>query len=75
MSRISLDTRPTPGELLALVQAGHQVAFEQWSVGEMSGWIWATNPYGRDCCCVDVTAAGCESILRAVAEDSHEREW
>lgn len=75
MSRISLESRPTSSELLALVQAGYQVAFEQWSVGEMSGWIWATNPYGRDCCCVDVTAMGCERILQAVANDTHDSEW
>ena len=75
MSRISLDKTPTASELLELIQAGHQVDFDQWSVGQMSGRIWATNPYGRDCCCVDVTAAGCASILRAVTNDTNECEW
>lgn len=75
MSRINLEKRPTSGELLGLVQAGHHVRFDQWSVGETDGRIWATNPYGRDCFCVDVTAAGCESILQAVTNDTNECEW
>lgn len=75
MTRIILEKTPTTNELLELIQAGHQVNFNQWSVGQMSERIWATNPYGRDCCCVDVTAAGCASILRAVASDTNECEW
>lgn len=56
MIRISLEKMPTADELHELIHAGHHVDFEQWSLGQTHSRIWATNPYGQDCCCVDVTA-------------------
>lgn len=75
MSRISLTNMSTPDELLEHVQAGKQVDVVQWSIGVMNDRIWATNPYGIDVACVDVSTAGCASILQSIANDTHEREW
>ena len=66
---------PMPDELLEHVQAGSQIVIQQWSIGSMDGRIWATNPYGIDVACVDVSTAGCASILQSIVNDTHEREW